>query len=84
MLKMDQAVYDMKYINDFYIRVIEFILRVFKWAVSTNDSAHAIFIAFQESPAIKKKIAYSMAHRFSDVAQDDQLIWYFYYASIRM
>ena len=30
MLKMDQAAYDMQFINDFYVRVIEFILRVFQ------------------------------------------------------
>ena len=63
----------MQLINDFYVRVIEYILRVFKWAVSTNDSAHAIFIAFHEVPENLFKIVTAMVQRFSDVAQDVQL-----------
>jgi hypothetical protein len=73
MLKMDQAAYDMQFINDFYVRVIEYILRIFKWAASTNDSAYAIFMAFQEIPENLFKIVNSIANRFSDVAQDVQL-----------
>ena len=44
MQKMDQAVYDMHFINDFYVRVIEYILHIFKWTVSINDAALAILL----------------------------------------
>ena len=73
MLKMDQAAYDMQFINDFYVRVIEYILRIFKWSVSTNDAAYAIFIAFQEVPQNLFTIVNAISNRFSDVAQDVQL-----------
>ena len=63
MLKMDQAAYDMQFINDFYVRVIEYILRVFKWEVIPNDAAHAIFIAFQEISRNLFKIVDYMAQR---------------------
>ena len=70
---MDQAAYDMQFINDFYVRVIEYILRIFKWAVSTNDSAYAIFMAFPETPQNLFDIVNAISNRFSDVAQDVQL-----------
>ena len=73
MLKMDQSTYDMQSINDFYVRVIEYILRIFKWAVSTNDAAHEFFIAFQEVPQNLFTIFNLIFNRFSDMALDVQL-----------
>ena len=70
MLKMYQAAYDMQFVNNFYVRVIEYILRVFKWAVTSNDAAYAIFITFPEAPENVFRIVNSMAQRFSDEAKD--------------
>ena len=63
----------MQFINDFYVRVIEYILRIFKRSVSTNVAAYAIFIAFQEIPQNLFTIVNAISNRFSDVAQDVQL-----------
>ena len=80
MLKMDKAAYDMQFINDFYVRFIEYTPLVFKWAVTSNDADVQFLLHFKNFLKIYLESSTQYLNDFQ-CSITDQLLWYIHYAS---